>query len=99
VTDVLPPEAEFAWASSGTYDPVTHELVWSDMALGAGEWITTTVVMTIGADITPGTELMNMVYLTWFGQEYSAGSPLDVEEPPAPFHYYYLPMIYKNATP
>jgi uncharacterized repeat protein (TIGR01451 family) len=99
VTDVLPPEAEFDWASSGTYDPVTHELVWSDMAMGAGEWMTTTVVMTIGAGITPGTELMNMVYLTWFGQEYSAGSPLDVEEPPAPFRYYYLPMIYKNATP
>jgi uncharacterized repeat protein (TIGR01451 family) len=96
VSDSLPSEVAFAWSSSGTYDPVAHELVWGPMGLGAGEWMTATVVATIGVDVMPGTELMNMVYLTWEDQEHSAGAMLDVQEP---FRYYYLPMIYKNATP
>ncbi len=94
VSDVLPAEVEYASSDPmGTYDAIAHELVWGPMDLATGEFVTATVVVTIGAEVMPSTWMTNSVYLFWNDQMVMDEVSHHVS---APFHYYYLPIVVKQ---
>jgi len=94
VTDTLPAGVELAWADPpGAYVSATHELLWTALSVGAGEQLTVTLVVTVGAQVTPGTWLTNHVYLdhATLEQPLSAQAALYVD-----WRRLYLPVVRRN---
>jgi uncharacterized repeat protein (TIGR01451 family) len=72
VSDVLPSQVQYAADNrGGSYSTTTHQLLWEGWSVGAGGEISATVVVTIGAEVTPTTVLTNSAYLY-----YGTGAPL-----------------------
>jgi uncharacterized repeat protein (TIGR01451 family) len=95
VSDTLPLQVEYASSDppGGTYDPVSHELVWEGLDLDAGERVTATVEVTVGAGVTPGIWISNTVYLFGGSEPIEAKAYLFTS---ALDSIIYLPLVQKD---
>ncbi|MBN1661846.1 MAG: S8 family serine peptidase [Anaerolineae bacterium] len=96
--DDLPADVSFVSADPpAEYLTATHQVVWADLTIAAGATITATIVVHVDAEIAAPATLMNLATLV---PELTEPITATIEHyVDAPFHYYYLPLIFKNYTP
>ncbi len=66
ISDVLPAAVDYVGSEPpGAYDPVAHEVVWDGLVLDEGARMTTTITVTVGTGLPPGTWFTNTANLLW----------------------------------